>query len=77
MEWLGDIGGLFDALVIIGEFLIGPVSAFTLKASLLNKLFRYTQSLAVIDPKIVGVESEEKLKRHMKWDFENAKLIRE
>ena len=77
LEWLGDVGGLFDALVIIGEFLVGPISAFALKATLLSKIFRFTQSLAAVDPRIVGVESEEKLKRHMKWDFENAKLIRE
>ena len=77
LEWLGDIGGLFDALIIIGKILVGPISAFNLKATLLSRIFRYTRSLAVVDPMSVGVESEEKLKRHMKWDFENAKLIRE
>ena len=77
LEWLGDVGGLFDALIIIGGYIVGPISAFTLKATLLSRIFRFTQSLAVVDPMSVGVESEEKLKKHMKWDFENAKLIRE
>ena len=30
LEWLGDIGGLFEALRFIGSFLVVPVSAFAL-----------------------------------------------
>ena len=31
LEWLGDVGGLFDALVLIGSFLVGPITAFAVK----------------------------------------------
>ena len=27
LEWLGDVGGLFDALRIIGAVLVGPLAA--------------------------------------------------
>ena len=39
LEWLGDIGGLFDALAIIGRVLIAPVAAISMQAKLLNKAF--------------------------------------
>ena len=32
LEWLGDVGGLFGALQAIGLFIVGPISAFKLKA---------------------------------------------
>ena len=32
LEWLGDVGGLFGALQAIGLLLVGPISAFNLKA---------------------------------------------
>lgn len=32
LEWLGDVGGLFGALQAIGLFIVGPISAFNLKA---------------------------------------------
>ena len=28
LEWLSDVGGFFDALVLIGRFLVGPITAF-------------------------------------------------
>ena len=28
LEWLGDLGGLIDALRLIGAFLVAPLSAF-------------------------------------------------
>lgn len=34
LDWLGDIGGLFDALRILTEFSIAPLSAFALKQRL-------------------------------------------
>ena len=40
LEWLGDIGGLLDALQYIGRFLVGPVAAFSLKTQLLGSVFR-------------------------------------
>ena len=44
LEWLGDIGGLYDALRIIGALLLAPFSAFQLKAQLLSSVFRFTAS---------------------------------
>ena len=32
LEWLGDVGGLFDMLTLIGSKLIGPFTLFSLKA---------------------------------------------
>ena len=40
LEWLGDIGGLFDALLMIGGALFGPIAAFMMKAELLQLAFR-------------------------------------
>ena len=36
LEWLGDVGGLFDMLGLIGGTIIGPLAAFSLKAELLT-----------------------------------------
>ena len=30
LDWLGDIGGLGEALVIIGAYLVAPVAAYTM-----------------------------------------------
>ena len=40
LEWLGDVGGLFDGLLNLGKFIAGPVSIFAMKAELLSKMFR-------------------------------------
>ena len=53
LEWLGDVGGLYDMLGLIGGALIGPLAAFSLKAELLTQAFRYTASL-------VNAENREK-----------------
>ena len=39
LELLGDVGGLYDALMIIGSALVAPVSAFKLRTELLSKMF--------------------------------------
>ena len=44
MEWLGDIGGLYDALVIVGSAIVAPYTSFALKAELLSQVFRFTKS---------------------------------
>ena len=41
LDWLGDLGGLVDALYYICYALVAPVAAFSMKATLLSKLFRY------------------------------------
>ena len=42
LDYLGDLGGLFDALKIIGYILISPVSGFALNSRLLTTIFRTT-----------------------------------
>ena len=36
LEWLGDVGGLFDGLVLIAHFSTSPIVVFALKTELLN-----------------------------------------
>ena len=31
LEWLGDVGGLFDGLLIIGSSLVGPFAALSMQ----------------------------------------------
>jgi hypothetical protein len=45
LEWLGDVGGLFDMLSLIGGSLVAPLTAFALKSELLTQTFRFTESL--------------------------------
>ena len=40
LSWLGDLGGLLDALKYAGEFLLAPYLAFTTQSTLLRSLFR-------------------------------------
>ena len=44
LDFLGDLGGLFDALYILGGMLIAPVSGFALNAKLLSNLFQAYES---------------------------------
>ena len=41
LDWLGDLGGLFDALFIICGAIVAPVATFSMKATLLSKFFRF------------------------------------
>ena len=40
LEWLGDVGGLFDALLFIGASIVTPITTFTLRVALVQKLYR-------------------------------------
>jgi len=44
LEWLGDIGGLTDALILLGQFFLMPFNKFNLSSFLLTNLFRYQPS---------------------------------
>mmetsp|Transcript_12545 Transcript_12545/g.16084 ORF Transcript_12545/g.16084 Transcript_12545/m.16084 type:complete len:135 (+) Transcript_12545:869-1273(+) len=44
LDWLGDLGGLLDILLHIGQVLIEPVAMFTLQASLMTNFFRFKES---------------------------------
>ena len=40
LDWLGDCGGLFDALLLIGEIMVTPFATYALNSSLVSKLVR-------------------------------------
>ena len=44
LDWLGDMGGLFDALYLLGMIILAPISNFALNAELLSSMFRYRGS---------------------------------
>lgn len=44
LDWLGDMGGLLDALYLIGMIIMAPISSFALKTELLSSMFRYRGS---------------------------------
>jgi len=44
LDWMGDLGGLFDALYIFCNFIVMPVSVFNLQATLMSRLFRQRPS---------------------------------
>ena len=44
LEFLGDVGGLFDGLKILAVIFVGPVSQFTMKATLLQQNFNFVTS---------------------------------
>ena len=46
LEWLGDIGGLFDALRYLGCIVIGPLNALALTSKLLVSIFKVKQTPA-------------------------------
>ena len=43
LEWLGDVGGLLDALRYIGYYLITPITAFHMHVALLTQSFRIVE----------------------------------
>lgn len=43
LDWLGDLGGLYDALLHICGIIISPLSAYTLQATLLSSFFRFKE----------------------------------
>lgn len=47
LDWLGDFGGLIDGLYYLCKFLMSPVTAFSLQATLLSTLFRQRPSDAL------------------------------
>ena len=75
LEWLGDIGGLFDALKLIGAALVAQIAGFSMEAQLLNAIFRFVASLRTVNPKIDEADETEKLQRHLSWDFDQLRKI--
>ena len=42
LEWLGDVGGLFDGLALIINVFLGPVKSLALKTALFSSLVSKT-----------------------------------
>ena len=40
LDWLGDLGGLYDALAGVCRFLLGPTTAYALQSTLMTGIFR-------------------------------------
>ena len=41
LDWLGDAGGLLDALFFIGEAIVEPFSVFALQSKLVSLLVKF------------------------------------
>ena len=41
LEWLGDVGGLFEGLNYIGFFLVAPIANFAMQMELLTSSFSF------------------------------------
>ena len=44
LDWLGDCGGLLDALFFIGEGLMQPLAAFAVQSKLVSMIISYLPS---------------------------------
>ena len=44
LDWLGDMGGLLDALYFICAIILYPIQRFAVKSQLINTMFRYRKS---------------------------------
>ena len=74
LEWLGDIGGLYDALRLIGLLTITPFGTFARKAMLLSEIFRFTESKRFADKKAKkGVLATDQQSRSSKISIKDEK----
>ena len=44
LEWLGDVGGLYDGLRLSILLIMTPLASFTLKVELVSSVFHYLKS---------------------------------
>ena len=64
LSWLGDIGGLNDALLLIGSFILLPFRKFNSSMFLLKFLFRYLPSAVhPKDPEKDNGQSDKKFEK--------------
>ena len=40
LDWIGDIGGLFDGLCLLASKLIAPIAAYAMRFELLSQTFK-------------------------------------
>lgn len=65
LDWLGDLGGLYDALFLIVKVILSPISVFSLHSTLLSGFFSFRRSN--------DEKAEEKEKSPMMQDFSSEK----
>ena len=75
LEWLGDVGGLFDALLIIGALIASPMVSFTMRLNVMHSIFRYVASLNQIDPDVKKMQFRERMRSHLNWDIDKLETI--
>ena len=61
LEWVGDVGGLFDGLGMIARMFMGPFSAFAMKAEILSVIFKQSSQAGKSEP-----TSQSSLHRNLK-----------
>jgi len=62
LEWLGDVGGLYDALSLISTIILAPLTGLQANSFLLSSVYR--QSTKLGDPSVPkNVHSEPDLQR--------------
>ena len=64
LDWLGDCGGLLDALRFLGSLLACPISAFALQTKLVSMIISYLPSDKSYRKTLTG--EEEKKSKFMK-----------
>ena len=81
LEWLGDIGGLKDALFPLGFLLVYPIAEFAKDSAILGSLFKFRPSqpklTQSIDYLFAKADDKGKLKLQDKivYDFKNLQKI--
>ena len=62
LDWLGDIGGLFDALKLIAQYFVLPFSAFALKLEIFGQVF-ISASKDTIEASCCRVRADKRLRK--------------
>ena len=44
LDYLGDLGGLIDILIMLAKYIVGPFASYRLQAALLSSLFRFDEN---------------------------------
>ena len=45
LEWIGDVGGLFDGLILLANYFVAPIATFSLRSILLSENFIQVKSM--------------------------------
>ena len=66
LDWLGDVGGFIDAIVIIGKIIVFPYSQFRFSSFVLTRFFRFKPKH--LDKEEEVVNSERKLDENSEFE---------